>query len=303
MLMSRTLKVASEFTMQNHKKGLILAVCTFTMWGVFPIYFKFIENTGALQILAHRIIWSFVLLFAFLIFAHKLNNVKRLLKLKKVVLNLALSAFLISANWGIFIYAINLGQILETSLGYFINPLFSILLGAIFLKEKLSTPAKISIAIVFIAIGVQIYALKALPLVSIILPLSFALYGLIRKKLSVPSFEGLFIETAIILPFALVYLSFLGLNGLSEFRLNSNGALLFLSGLVTILPLLTFTASARLLPLSTIGFLQYLSPSISMLVAVFIYNEELSAYKVASFGLIWLGLAIMWLSKLRRKNE
>lgn len=289
--------------MNNHQKGLALALATFIMWGIFPIYFKSIEHVGALQVLSHRIIWSFFLLFLFLYFFKKLKNVKRLLKIKKVTLNLLLTGLLISSNWGIYIYAVNLNHILEASLGYFINPLFSILLGAIFLKEKLNLAAKISIFIVFIAIFVQIYALGRLPFVSLILPFSFALYGLIRKKLSVPSFEGLFIETMLILPFALIFLTYLGVNGLSEFKPNLNGVLLFFSGLVTILPLLTFTASTRFLPLSTIGFMQYISPSLSMMVAVFIYGEELSLYKIISFGLIWTSLLIVAINGIKHERK
>lgn len=289
--------------MNNHQKGLALALATFIMWGIFPIYFKSIEHVGALQVLSHRIIWSFVLLFLFLYFFKKLKNVKRLLKIKKVTLNLLLTGLLISSNWGIYIYAVNLNHILEASLGYFINPLFSILLGAIFLKEKLNLAAKISIFIVFIAIFVQIYALGRLPFVSLILPFSFALYGLIRKKLSVPSFEGLFIETMLILPFALIFLTYLGVNGLSEFKPNLNGVLLFFSGLVTILPLLTFTASTRFLPLSTIGFMQYISPSLSMMVAVFIYGEDLSLYKIISFGLIWTSLLIVAINGIKHERK
>lgn len=289
--------------MNNHQKGLALALATFIMWGIFPIYFKSIEHVGALQVLSHRIIWSFFLLFLFLYFFKKLKNVKRLLKIKKVTLNLLLTGLLISSNWGIYIYAVNLNHILEASLGYFINPLFSILLGAIFLKEKLNLAAKISIFIVFIAIFVQIYALGRLPFVSLILPFSFALYGLIRKKLSVPSFEGLFIETMLILPFALIFLTYLGVNGLSEFKPNLNGVLLFFSGLVTILPLLTFTASTRFLPLSTIGFMQYISPSLSMMVAVFIYGEDLSLYKIISFGLIWTSLLIVAINGIKHERK
>nr|MBP3724604.1 EamA family transporter RarD [Campylobacter sp.] len=289
--------------MNNHQKGLALALATFIMWGIFPIYFKSIEHVGALQVLSHRIIWSFFLLFLFLYFFKKLKNVKRLLKIKKVTLNLLLTGLLISSNWGIYIYAVNLNHILEASLGYFINPLFSILLGAIFLKEKLNLAAKISIFIVFIAIFVQIYALGRLPFVSLILPFSFALYGLIRKKLSVPSFEGLFIETMLILPFALIFLTYLGLNGMSEFKPNLNGILLFFSGLVTILPLLTFTASTKFLPLSTIGFMQYISPSLSMMVAVFIYGEELSLYKIISFALIWTSLLIVAINGIKHERK
>lgn len=288
--------------MQATQKGFILALATFIMWGVFPIFFKFIEGIAATEVLAHRIIWSALILLAILIITKRLNSVKRIAKIKKVTLTLAITGALIASNWGVFIYAINQNEILATSLGYFINPLFSILLGAIILKEELSPALKLSIFIVFIAIGVQIYAIGNLPLISIILPLSFALYGLLRKRLGVRTFEGLFIETIILTPFALLYLLYLAINNSSEFGINFNGIMLFLSGFVTILPLLTFNASTKYLKLSTIGFLQYISPTLSMIIAVFIYNETLDFYKIISFALIWISLAIATISNLRSKN-
>ena len=288
--------------MQATQKGFILALATFIMWGVFPVFFKFIQGISATEVLAHRIIWSSVILFIVLIVTKKLTGLKRIAKIKKVILTLAITGILIASNWGIFIYAINQNEILATSLGYFINPLFSILLGAIILKEELSWALKLSIFIVFIAIGIQIYALGKLPFISIMLPLSFALYGLLRKRLGVRTFEGLFIETMILSPFALIYLIYLGLVSNSEFGLNFNGIMLFLSGFITILPLLTFNASTKYLKLSTIGFLQYISPTLSMLIAVFVYNETLDLYKIISFVLIWISLAIAAISNLRRKN-
>ena len=288
--------------MQATQKGFILALATFIMWGVFPVFFKFIQGISATEVLAHRIIWSSVILFIVLIVTKKLTSLKRIAKIKKVILTLAITGILIASNWGIFIYAINQNEILATSLGYFINPLFSILLGSIILKEELSWALKLSIFIVFIAIGIQIYALGKLPFISIMLPLSFALYGLLRKRLGVRTFEGLFIETMILSPFALIYLIYLGLVSNSEFGLNFNGIMLFLSGFITILPLLTFNASTKYLKLSTIGFLQYISPTLSMLIAVFVYNETLDLYKITSFVLIWISLAIAAISNLRRKN-
>lgn len=289
--------------MKSTQKGFILALATFIMWGIFPIFFKFIENVAATEVLAHRIIWSALILLVVLIITKKLANVKRIIKIKKVTLTLAITGALIASNWGIFIYAINQNEILATSLGYFINPLFSILLGAIILKEELNSALKLSIFIVFIAIGIQIYALGKLPIISIMLPLSFALYGLLRKRLGVRTFEGLFIETMILAPFALLYLIYLTINNSGEFDMNFNGIMLFLSGFVTILPLLTFNASTKYLKLSTIGFLQYISPTLSMIIAVFIYNEVLDFYKIISFALIWISLAIAATTNLRRKND
>ena len=278
--------------MNKEQKGIAFALSTFFMWGVFPVYFKLLADVGAVQVLAHRILWSAIILFALLYFSSKLRQVFRLLSIKKVALNLLASGVLISINWGVFIWAVERGQILETSLGYFINPLFSILLGAIFLKERLSKASKISLFIVVIAICVQIYDLGSLPFVSLILPASFAFYGLIRKKVRVPSTHGLFIETRLILPFALGFLLYLWSVGEARLDFDSTGFLLAFSGVVTILPLLTFNSAAKYLRLSTLGFFQYLSPSISFLVAIFLYNEPLGMLKLASFVLIWASLAI-----------
>ncbi|MBQ5429195.1 MAG: EamA family transporter RarD [Neisseriaceae bacterium] len=275
------------------QKGFILSLATFIMWGVFPIYFKWIDGVDAVQILAHRIVWSFVLLFLYLWFSRRLRSVQLLLRNKKTLLALMTTGVLISTNWGVFIYAVGKNQILETSLGYFINPFFSILLGALLLGEKLNTTAKIASGLVLVSIAIQIYALGKLPFISLILPASFALYGFIRKKIDVPSFAGLLIETAIIMPFALIFLIWSAQTGQSGLALNKNGVLLVLSGLVTILPLLTYTAATHFLPLSTLGFMQYITPSISMLIAVFLYNEPLPASKLLGFALIWLGLGIM----------
>ena len=211
--------------MNKEQKGIAFALSTFFMWGVFPVYFKLLADVGAVQVLAHRIVWSAIILFALLYFSSKLRQVFRLLSIKKVALNLLASGVLISINWGVFIWAVERGQILETSLGYFINPLFSILLGAIFLKERLSKASKISLFIVVIAICVQIYDLGSLPFISLILPASFAFYGLIRKKVRVPSTHGLFVETMLTLPFALGFLLYLWSVGEARLDFDSTGFL------------------------------------------------------------------------------
>lgn len=293
------MKLTSFMPRDRQTFGVILITATFGMWGVFPIYFKWLDNVSPLEILAHRIIWSVVLLFLIIIFLGRLNALRRLLKIKKVILNLALSGALISANWGIFIYAVEAGHILETSLGYFISPLFSIFFGFLFLKEKLSKINQISLLIVFMAICVQIYALGRLPFICLLLPLSFAFYGLIRKKCPVPTYEGLFIETMLMTPFALIILAFIQISGGANFQINLTGFLLFFSGVITILPLLTFGAASKYLALSTIGFFQYISPSISFLIAIFLYNESFEAYKMLSFGLIWLSLGLSTIFSLK----
>ena len=177
------------------------------------------------------------------------------------------------------------------------------LLGAIFLKEMLNFIGKISVFLVFIAIAIQIYALGKIPFISIILPASFAIYGLLKKKFAVPSMEGLFVETMFLFPFALLYGLFLCGSGSGEFGLNRLAPIFILSGLVTILPLITFNMAAAKLKLSTLGYMQYISPSLQVLVAILIYNESLDIYKIISFAIIWISISIVTIDNLKRTKN
>ncbi|MBQ9877014.1 MAG: EamA family transporter RarD [Campylobacter sp.] len=279
--------------------ALILGISTFVMWGVFPIYFKMLEQASALEVLAHRIIWSVVFLLIFIKYKNRIRNLQEILHNKKTLKTLFITGLFIASNWGIYIYAVNSDQILESGLGYFINPLFSMLLGAIFLKERLNLAGKISVFLVFIAIAIQIYSLGKLPFISIILPASFAIYGLLKKKLAVPSMEGLFVETMLLFPFALLYGLFLCGSGSAEFGLNRLAPIFIFSGIVTVLPLITFNLAAQKLSLSTLGFMQYISPTMQILIAVFMYGENLDFYKIISFIIIWIGIAIVSIDNLK----
>lgn len=279
--------------------ALILGISTFVMWGVFPIYFKMLEHASALEVLAHRIIWSVVFLLIFIKYKNRIRTLQEILHNKKTLKTLFITGLFIASNWGIYIYAVNSDQILESGLGYFINPLFSMLLGAIFLKERLNLAGKISVFLVFIAIAIQIYSLGKLPFISIILPASFAIYGLLKKKLAVPSMEGLFVETMLLFPFALLYGLFLCGSGSGEFGLNRLAPIFIFSGIVTVLPLITFNLAAQKLSLSTLGFMQYISPTMQILIAVFMYGENLDFYKIISFIIIWIGIAIISIDNLK----
>ncbi|MBO7369510.1 MAG: EamA family transporter RarD [Campylobacter sp.] len=279
--------------------ALILGISTFLMWGIFPIYFKMLEQASALEVLAHRIIWSVVFLLIFIKYKNRIRNLQEIFHNKKTLKTLFITGLFIASNWGIYIYAVNSDQILESGLGYFINPLFSMLLGAIFLKERLNLAGKISVFLVFIAIAIQIYSLGKLPFISIILPASFAIYGLLKKKLAVPSMEGLFVETMLLFPFALLYGLFLCGSGSAEFGLNHLAPIFIFSGIVTVLPLITFNLAAQKLSLSTLGFMQYISPTMQILIAVFMYGENLDFYKIISFIIIWIGIAIVSIDNLK----
>ncbi|QCD45141.1 EamA family transporter RarD [Campylobacter mucosalis] len=291
--------------LQNEsQKGFLYAFLAFFSWGVlFPIFFSLYDGVGSYEILAHRIIWSAIFMAIFLSFSSKLKETILILKQKRIRNALLLSGFLISLNWWIYVYAVGSGQILEASLGYFINPLMNMLLGAIVLKERLNFVGKIAVGIVALAVLFQIYTIGSLPLIAIFLPLSFAIYALVRKKVKVPAMQGLFIETLLVFPFAVLYFVFINFNATNHFSLSLNGLLMVLSGLITIFPLVAFNAAAARISLTSLGFMQYLSPTLSACVAVILFNEVLSLNRAVSFGLIWLAIGIVSFDLIiRRKN-
>lgn len=284
----------------DSRSGLFYALATFSLWGVFPIYFKLLSSLSYVEIVAHRIVWSVLLLAVVLKFSRKFHRVKSVLKNKKTALTLFITALLITANWTIYIYGVEQGRIVDTSLGYFINPFFNMLLGVLILKEKLDAVGKISAAIVVAAIALQIYDAGELPLIALFLPASFALYGLIRKQIKIPSLEGLFIETAFVFPLAVVALFATVRVGESHFSVSWFGALIALSGLATVVPLLLFNAAAVRLNLSVLGYLQYISPSMQFLIAVLIYDEKVGILKSLSFVLIWTALLLISLKSIKK---
>ncbi len=274
------------------------------MWGFLAVYFNlFSKDVDAYEILAHRIIWSFFLMAAVLCINGKMGEIFTLLKDIRSLKILFLSGIFITTNWGVYVYAVSNGKILDTSLGYFINPLISMLLGVIIFKERLNKSGILAICIVVLAISVQIYAQGGLPLVSIILPLSFGFYAAVRKMAKISAFNGLFIETFFMFPFALAYVFYIAFLGKSHFGLNEDSLLMIASSIVTIVPLVAFNAAATRINLTTIGYLQYISPTIAILCAVFIYGENLDGYKVISFCMIWLALAIISIDKFRKRSK
>ncbi|MGF7478157.1 EamA family transporter RarD [Campylobacter concisus] len=268
------------------------------------VYFNlFSKDVDAYEILAHRIIWSFFLMAAVLCINGKMGEIFALLKDIRSLKALFLSGIFITINWGVYVYAVGSGKILDTSLGYFINPLISMLLGVIIFKEHLSKAGAIAVYIVIAAVCVQIYAKGGLPLVSIILPLSFGFYAMVRKMAKISAFNGLFIETFFMFPFALGYVLWLVFHSQSHFGLNKDSLLMIASSIVTIVPLVAFNAATTRINLTTIGYLQYISPTIAILCAVFIYGEILDGYKVVSFCMIWLALAIISVDKFRKRSK
>jgi chloramphenicol-sensitive protein RarD len=278
----------------EEKTGILYAIAAFAFWGLAPIYFKQVASVAPTEVLAHRILWSVVVLIVFLSLGKQFGQIKLLFKDSSKLKWLMLSSLLVSTNWLIFIYAVSIGQILEASLGYFINPLISMLFAALFFSERISRNQSIAIGIALLAVIIQVILLGKLPLISLGLAITFALYGAVRKQVHVASLSGLFVETILILPLAVGYLWYLWHTDTIAFGAGDGYLTLMLSlaGIVTVLPLLWFNAGTIRLKLSTIGMLQYIGPSVAFLVAIFLYGEAISSAKLFTFVLIWIALGL-----------
>ncbi|MBL0627479.1 EamA family transporter RarD [Aeromonas jandaei] len=289
---------------QTQREGIIYALSAYTLWGIAPIYFKTIAAVPAIEILTHRVIWSCALLMVLVLLGRQWHKVQAVLRRPKVLLTLAFTSFTVGGNWLLFIWAINNGHMLDASLGYYINPLFNVLLGMLFLSEKLRRLQWWAVALAFIGVAIQLIAFGSLPWIALVLASSFALYGLVRKKLALDALTGLLLETLIMLPAAAFYLW--GIADSPTSHMTENGwqlnLLLIAAGAVTTAPLLCFTAAATRLKLSTLGFFQYIGPSMMFILAVTLYGEALAMDKLITFACIWSALVIFTLDGLRSGN-
>lgn len=290
--------------MDNEKKGTIYAILAFTFWGLVPIYFKTVSHVDPFEVLVHRILWSILFLFLLLFMTKSFNNFILILKDIKKVKILFISAMLVSLNWLTFIWAISNNKIVEASLGYYINPLISVLLGYIFYKERMSKQQIFALIIAFCAIFYQVYSLGSLPVISLILAFSFGFYGFARKKVQVESISGLLIETLLVSPFALVYFLYIVKSNQNAFNLSfdSTSLLLIAAGLVTIIPLIWFNSAATKISMMKLGFLQYIGPSMTFLLAIFVYSEPLNSDKLITFIMIWTALIIFSINIKKLNN-
>lgn len=290
---------------KDYRDGTFFALAAFGFWGLVPIFFKQLASVGPWEILADRVFWSFILLMLWLAVKSQWLEIRAALTDPKQRLLLFCSACVIAANWVIFIWAVNAGRILETSLGYYINPLLNIVLGMVFFQERLRPLQWLAVALAVIGVSYQVIELGHLPWVSLALAFSFGIYGLLRKKTTVSAVAGLSVETLLLSPLALLYLAWLGWRGDWGFSDTDHwlNFLLISTGLVTTLPLLWFTAAARRLPLSTLGFWQYLGPTLSMLIAVWVYEETFGPARQVTFIIIWIALAIFTLDSWRYASQ
>jgi chloramphenicol-sensitive protein RarD len=265
----------------------------YTLWGVLPLYFKAMAEVRATEIVSHRIIWSLIFLGALATLSRRWSTIRAALRTPKVAAVLALTAVLIGVNWLVYIYAVVSGHVLEGSLGYYLNPLVNVLLGVFVLKEKLSTLQKGAVFLAAAGVALLAFGAGGAIWISLSLAASFALYGFLRKVAPVDSLEGLWIETLYLMPIALAWVLWLGVRGESAFLDDrTTDILLILGGALTAIPLLLFTAAAKRLPYSTLGFLQYVAPSLQFLLAVLAFGEPLTTSHLICFGAIWTALAI-----------
>jgi len=282
------------------RKGAIYGVLSYGLWGLVPLYFKLVSSVAPQEVVAQRIVWSFVLLSLVLTLVGRWHEVLPALRSRPVMTALATSTLLLAFNWFVYIYAVSTNQVVEASVGYFLNPLVNVVLGVVVLKEHLRRWQVASV--VLAAIGV---AILGVPWIAVSLALSFAFYGLLRKQVAVDGLLGLFVETLLLVPLALGFVLYLKVQGASAFVVSDPSMCLKLaaSGIVTCVPLLLFAAAARRLRFATLGFLQYIAPTIQFLIAVLIFRELLSTAKVVSLSLIWTAVGIYSLDSLRMLHQ
>ena len=274
--------------------GVLLALAAYFIWGIAPAYFKLIYYVPADEILTHRVIWSFFFMVALISISRQWSSVKALLQAPKKIVLLALSAVLVGGNWLLFIWAVNNHHMLEASLGYFINPLVNIVLGMLFLGERFRRMQWLAVILATCGVLVQLWTFGSLPIIALGLAFSFAFYGLVRKKIAVEAQTGMLVETLWLLPIAAIYLFGIADSSTSHMGQNpmSLNLLLIAAGVVTTVPLLCFTGAATRLRLSTLGFFQYIGPTLMFLLAVTFYGEVPGSDKMVTFAFIWVALAI-----------
>ncbi len=287
-----------------YRNGILLALFCYTFWGFFPIYFKLMAAVPPLEILAHRLIWALPVGAIIVMLRGQWPQVKIALKSKKTVGLLSLSAFFIALNWGVYIWAVHIGEIMQASLGYYINPLMYVLVGVVFLKEQLNKLQMLAVGLAFIGVGWLTVSGGEFPIITIILAISFTVYGVVRKQVAIGGMPGLFIETLLLFPFGLAYLIWLTMNGANVFGAQNVGLSLglLLAGPFTVVPLLAFALAARRLPLSTIGILQFLGPTIQFSVAMY-YGEPLTSARMVCFAFIWAAVFIFCLAAWRKSKR
>ncbi|UOQ45228.1 EamA family transporter RarD [Halobacillus salinarum] len=295
--------------MENEQRlGVLYTSGAYILWGFLPIYWKLIEQIPAFEILAHRIVWSFVFMMGIIVVLNKwgsfIQECKSIALNKKSLFGIVLASLTISTNWVTYIWAVNADHVVEASLGYYINPLVSILLGMIVLKETFSKMQWLAFLLAGIGVLYMTVHFGSFPWIALLLAFSFGSYGLVKKLVPLNAMFSLTAETLVVSPLALIYLFAKQGDHLSEVHwLSATPLLVFGAGVVTAIPLLLFSAGAKRIPLSMVGFLQYFAPTIMLVLGVFIYHEPFTSVHGISFSFIWAGLAVYTLTRMKRLKK
>lgn len=286
-------------------RGFAFALVAYLLWGFLPLYMKALAEIPTLEVLAHRVLWSVPIALLILAALGRTADLAAALGSPRMLAMAALTAALISVNWGIYVWSIQTGHALEAALGYYINPLFSIFLGAVLLKERLTAAQKLAIALAATAVAFLTWQVGKVPVVALSLTLTWGFYAYFKKRLPIGPNQGFTLEVILLLPFALGYALWLGLRGEAMFLASTpaNTALLMGCGVVTAVPLMIYANGAKLLKLSTIGIMQYIAPTMIFLTAVFWFGEPFDSARLIAFGLIWAALVIYTISLLRQARR
>lgn len=292
----------------NHARrtGMMAALSTYLIWGVLPLYWNLLARAEANEILAHRIIWSFVFMVVVLMVTKRWQSFKEdcraLWQDKKRAAILLLAAFTISLNWLTYIWAVNYGHVIDTSIGYYINPLMSVLFGIVFFRERISGLKKISLLLAAIGIVLMTYQLGKLPWVAVVLAVSFSVYGALKKQLHLNPFSSITLETLLMVPFAVPYIGILMMSPANHFSLATPDLALYLmgTGVVTAVPLVLFSYGANLLPLNVLGFFQYISPTIGLLLGIFFFHETFGMAQISALGFVWAAIVLFTVAESLR---
>ncbi len=277
------------------KKGILYGIGAYVLWGFFPVYWKLLQHVPALQLLGHRIGWSFLLLTAVILITRQWADFRSLMGWPTLRIY-SIAALLIGVNWLTYVWAVNAGFIVETSLGYFINPLLSVLMGVFFLREKLRAAQWLPIGLATVGVAYLTLVYGRLPWIALVLAFSFGFYGLVKKIAPLGSLYGLTLETGILFLPALAYLGWAESQGSGAFMHSGLTADLLMTGagVVTTIPLLMFASAARRIPLTVVGILQYIAPTLQFLLGVFLYKEPFDQARLTGFSIVWLALILFW---------
>jgi len=275
-------------------KGILYGIGAYMLWGLFPIYWKFLHNVPALQVIGHRIGWSFIMLVTYILLKGQWKAFRSAAFKWKTISIYSIAGVLLTFNWLIYVWGVNAGFIVETSLGYFINPLLSVSLGVLFLRERLRPMQWIPVGLAAIGVGYLTFVYGRLPWIALSLAFTFGFYGFVKKLSPLGSLYGLTLETGLVFPVALIYLGNLGVKGTGAFLYDGMfiNMVLIGAGLVTTIPLLMFASAAKQIPLTVVGLLQYIAPTLQFLIGVFVYKEPFDLAHFIGFAIVWVALII-----------